>query len=183
MTTMITINTTSREIASTAINIIRLRGLVKFCFCSFIFSHCAAITFGLSPHPQCIARWRCVAQFRLSKFCKYWRRYQQCNDVMLCNFLIIVPPAVGGIKRYRDPSVRPSVCPMAQLPKRAAALGNRHAGCLQLSHGRTADVDPPRVELPSAGGTSSSRPRGTNLFISIFILTIFAVNLLTKSVL
>jgi len=40
---------------------------------------------------------------------------------------------------------------------RAASLSHRHAGCLQLSHVRTADlsadgrIDPPRVELPSAG--------------------------------
>jgi len=41
--------------------------------------------------------------------------------------------AIGwGIKRYRDPSVCPS-------PRRTAAVGYRHAGCLQLSHVRTAD--------------------------------------------
>jgi len=47
-----------------------------------------------------------------------------------------------------DTAIRPSVCTMAQLP-----WGYRHTGCLQLSHvtrPRT-EVDPPRVELTSAG--------------------------------
>ena len=44
--------------------------------------------------------------------------------------------AVGGIKRYRDPSVSLSVCP---------SLGYRHAGCLQLAgHQRCADCGPVR---------------------------------------
>jgi len=46
-----------------------------------------------------------------------------------------MPPAVGGIKRYRDPSVCLFVC----LSHGAAALGYRHADCLQLSHVLTAD--------------------------------------------
>jgi len=52
--------------------------------------------------------------------------------------------------------------PWRSSPRSAAALGHRHAGCLQLSHRRPpemcglrirprTDVDPPRVELPSAG--------------------------------
>jgi len=43
---------------------------------------------------------------------------------------LIMSPAVGGggIKRYRDTSV--------YLSDGAAALGYRHAGCLQLSHRR-----------------------------------------------
>jgi len=50
------------------------------------------------------------------------------------------------------PSVCPSVCPVAQLyPRRAAALGYRHAGCLQLTHVRTAD--------PSADGRRSAASR------------------------
>jgi len=53
-------------------------------------------------------------------------------------------PAVGVIKRYRDPSVYPS-------PRRAAALGYRHAGCLQFSHADPPADGPPRVELRSAG--------------------------------
>jgi len=72
-----------------------------------------------------------------------------------------------------DTAIRPSVCPSVPwrgCPKRAAALGYRHTGCLQLTHVRAADlrprtdVDPPRVELPSAGwGISSRRPRGDSL--------------------
>jgi len=60
-----------------------------------------------------------------------------------------------------------SVCPSVCLsPRRTAALGYRHAGCLQLSHVRTrprTDVDPPWVELPSAGGISSHRRPGRQL--------------------
>ena len=39
---------------------------------------------------------------------------------------IIMPAAVGGIKRYRDPSVCLSVCPR---------LGYRHAGCMAQLRG------------------------------------------------
>ena len=62
---------------------------------------------------------------------------------------LVMPPAYGGIKRYRDPSLCPSIC----LSHGAAALGYRHSGCLQLSHDCRpwTGVDPPRVELPSAG--------------------------------
>ena len=63
----------------------------------------------------------------------------------------------------RDTAIRPSVC---LVPRRAAALGYRHAGCLQLTLRRTrprTDVDPPRVDLPSARGISSRRPRGDTL--------------------
>jgi len=79
------------------------------------------------------------------------------------------PVVGGGIKRYRDPSVCLSA-PGCSSPRRAAALGCRHSGCLQLSHRRPPEVcglrthprtgvDPPRVELPSMGGISSRRPR------------------------
>jgi len=61
-----------------------------------------------------------------------------------------------------------SVCPSVCLsPRRTAALGYRHAGCLQLSHVWTrprTDVDPPWVELPSAGGAYRlTVARGDNL--------------------
>ena len=61
----------------------------------------------------------------------------------------IVPPRRGGIERYRDPSV----C----LSHGAAALGYRHAGCLQLSHRRPAEM----CGLPesSAGGRRSAASR------------------------
>jgi len=63
-------------------------------------------------------------------------------------------PGVGGIKRYRDRHVCLSVCLShgavalgAQLP----CLGYRHAGCLHISHVRTAD--------PSADGRRSAASR------------------------
>jgi len=59
------------------------------------------------------------------------------------NWGIFMPPPQGGIKRYRDPSV----C----LSHGAAALGYRHAGCLQLSQVRTAD--------PSVDGRLSTASR------------------------
>ena len=71
-------------------------------------------------------------------------------------------------KRYRDPSVCLTVCLSVCLSRGAAALDCRLAGCRQLSHSRPpemrglrtrprTDVDPPRVELPSAGVLSSRR--------------------------
>ena len=61
----------------------------------------------------------------------------------------IVPPPPWGIERYRDPSV----C----LSHGAAALGYRHAGCLQLSHRRPAEM----CGLPesSEGGRRSAVSR------------------------
>ena len=58
----------------------------------------------------------------------------------------------------------PSVCPMAQL---SYAVGTLAAGSLAMCGLRTrprTDVDPSRVELPTARGISSRRPRGDNLF-------------------
>jgi len=59
----------------------------------------------------------------------------------------LCPSAVGGIKRYRDPSVCLSV-PCRSCLRHPAALGYRHAGCLQLSHAvghqRCADCKPVR---------------------------------------
>ena len=94
----------------------------------------------------------------------------------------------GGIKRYRDPSVRLSV------PWRSC-LGYRHAGCLQLSYRRLpemcglrtrprTDVDPPRFLPPSncrrRGGAyrlaaSRAIPRSAfvvNKFIGVGVLKI-----------
>ena len=87
---------------------------------------------------------------------------------------LLWPPALyGGVKRYLEPSACLSV--RLSVPWRSC-LSYRHAGCLQLSHRRPpemcglrtrprTDVDPPRVELPSAGGISSLRPRGRYLVI------------------
>jgi len=47
----------------------------------------------------------------------------------------IMPRRTGALS---DTAICPSVCP---CPRRAAALNYRHAGCLQLSHVRTADPD------------------------------------------
>jgi len=64
-------------------------------------------------------------------------------------------------------SVRPSVCPMAR-----SCPGYKHAGaacslatCGLRTRPRT-DVDPPRVELPSAGGHIVSSASGRHLVIS-----------------
>ena len=56
-------------------------------------------------------------------------------------------PAVGG-GALSDTLIRPSVC---RSSRRAAALGYRHADCLQLRHVRTAD--------PSADGRRSAASR------------------------
>ena len=74
-----------------------------------------------------------------------------------CNIgrCINVPPPYGGIKRYCDTSVclsqpRPQAC---WLP----AAGRPPDMCGLRTRPRT-DVDPPRVELPSAGGYIISPP-------------------------
>jgi len=83
--------------------------------------------------------------------------------------VLIMPRRKEGIKRYRDPSVCLSV-PWRSCPRRPAALGYRHAGCLQLSHVRTAD--PPAdgrtcrfaaSRTAIGGGISSRRRRGDTL--------------------
>jgi len=55
-------------------------------------------------------------------------RQRCCAYCSICTL-----PAVGGIKRD------PSVCLSVRLSRGAAAVDYRHAGCLQLSHVRTAD--------------------------------------------
>jgi len=90
----------------------------------------------------------------------------------VCSVSVVFIPAVGEHSAIPR-SVRLSV-PWHSCPRRAAAVGYRHANCLQPNHRRPrdicrlrtrprTDVDPPRVELPSAGGISSRRPRGDNL--------------------
>ena len=80
-----------------------------------------------------------------------------------------------------------------RLSHGAAAIGYRHAGCLQLSHCRPPEMcglqtglDPPRVELPSLGGISSRHPQGNNLlylkicrFIATCLPLTFVVFLVT----
>jgi len=74
--------------------------------------------------------------------------------------------ALWNAVSYNDPVVLShtticlSVCPMAQLPQ---AIDTLAACSLAMSGRRTrplTDVDPLRVELPSAGDISSRRPRG-----------------------
>jgi len=77
----------------------------------------------------------------------------------LRSFALALPSSLLCSHRMGEGALSdPSVC----LSHGAAALGYRHAGCLQLSHGglRThprTDVDPPRVELPSAVGCIAAR--------------------------
>jgi len=66
-----------------------------------------------------------------------------------------MPHPRGGIKQYCDPSVCLSVC----LSHGAAALGYRHAIAMGGLRTRPrTDVDPPRVELPSAGAYRLAAP-------------------------
>ena len=70
-------------------------------------------------------------------------------------------------RAFWNNAIRPSVCPMAQLP-----ISYRHAGCLQLSHRRPpemcglrtrqrTDVDPPRfLDRTAISGISSRSHRG-----------------------
>jgi len=78
------------------------------------------------------------------------------------SYIIIMPPAVGG-GALRDTAIRPSVCPSvpalgAQLPQDIGTL----AACRLAVYGRRTrprtDVDPPRVELPSAGAYRLAAP-------------------------
>ena len=91
---------------------------------------------------------------------------------VLATFLIILLCSRRRVRAFSDTAIRPSFdrlsVPWRSCPRSAAALGYRHAGCLQLSRVRTA--------YPSAGGRrsaasrtaigggiSSRRPRGDNL--------------------
>ena len=106
-------------------------------------------------------------------------RFEDMMCMKCINKLLSSP--YGGhyaIPRSVRLSVRMSV-PWRSCPKRTAALGYRHAGCLQLSHVRTAD--PSADERRSAasqtavgGGISSRRPRGDNLcnYCYIFLLSV-----------
>jgi len=79
-------------------------------------------------------------------------------------------PAIGRINRLSDTTIHPSV----SLSHSAAALGYRHAGCLQLSHVRTADPSAYGSRSTASrtaiggGGISSRRPRGDNLLSQLW---------------
>jgi len=71
-------------------------------------------------------------------------------------------PRLTGV--LSNTAVRTSVCPMAQLSQ---AMGTLVACSVAMCGLRTrprTNVDPPRVKLPSAGGISSRRSRGDNLY-------------------
>ena len=89
-------------------------------------------------------------------------RYHTFSTFYMISACCVILPRVA----LSDAAIRPSVCPS---PSCAAALGYRHAGCLQLSHVRTVDpsTDGSRstssLTAPSAGGISSCRLRSDNL--------------------
>ena len=74
---------------------------------------------------------------------------------------LLCPPPQGALS---DTAIRPSVCPS---PRRTAALGYRHAGCLQISHVRTSlcGLLTRRVELPSAGSCRLAASRAITGFL------------------
>jgi len=92
------------------------------------------------------------------------------SHIRCAALIVFLCPAIGGVKRHRPPvclSVRLSVLGRS-CRRRAAGLGYRHVGCLQLSHVRPAG--PSADGRGSAagrtaigGGISSRRPRGDNL--------------------
>jgi len=79
------------------------------------------------------------------------------------------------------PSLCPSVCPMSQL---SYAVGTLAAGSLAMCGLRTrprTDVDPSRVELPTARGISSRRPPGAiTCFIAVCLFVCWSVWLSEK---
>ena len=96
-------------------------------------------------------KWQTITTGRVTRLPLVWRTDS-----------VVMPRRRGAL---RDTAIRPfvglSVCPVAQAIGTLAAC--RLAMCKLRTRPRT-DVDPPRVELPSAEGISSRRPRGDNLF-------------------
>jgi len=89
-------------------------------------------SFGRSVHIvifHCQLKWTGLLQ-------RYTRLTYRMVSVQL---LTVCISAIIMLPRSVRLSVRPSV-PWHSCPRRAAALGYRHAGCLQLSHVRTADL-------------------------------------------
>ena len=106
----------------------------------------------LPPNQQCqIKKIKIVYLVRRQHLVSY--RIVSCSQCFDAHWLVeLLCPRRrgGGIKQYRDPSVCVSVC----LSHGAAALGTLAAyslaTCGLWTRPRT-DVDPPRVERPSAG--------------------------------
>ena len=93
------------------------------------------------------------------------RSNEACDSVRLAYRSVFI------IMTLSDTAIRPSVCPsVCPSPWRATAVNYRYAGCLQLSHVRTANpsADGRRSAASrtaiGGGGISSRRPRGDNLF-------------------
>ena len=91
-------------------------------------------------------------------------RWTTDSDRCLIPITLLCLPVTGG-GTFRDTAIRPSVCPVAQLPY----ARYRHAGCLQLSHVRTAEpfADGRRsIASPTAIGVGHivSPPLGRYLF-------------------
>jgi len=134
---------------------------------------------GPQQQPRC-CRFAAVAPGCDVILTSVWRRNRRRTCRVTCRtenreywFISIGLMPVGRGGALSDTAIRPSalssVCPWRSGPRRAAALGYRHAGCLQFSHVRTADpsADGRRSaasQTTIGGGISSRRPRGDNLF-------------------
>ena len=80
---------------------------------------------------------------------------------IVCYSVLHYAPAVGGVKRYRDPSVCVShgaAALGAQLPKDIGTLAACSLAMCGLRTRPRTDVDPPRVELPSPGAYRLAAP-------------------------
>jgi len=82
-------------------------------------------------------------------------------------------------------AIHPSVCPS---PRRAAALGYRHADCLQLSHVRTADLSADgrrsAASRTAIGGGISSRAISSYRAITcsyVFLNTVLFIAIVTAT--
>jgi len=94
----------------------------------------------------------------------------------------LLRPRRGGVKRYGDPSVCVSVClshgAAAVRAQRPSVIGTLAACSLAMCGLRTrprTDVDPPPVELPSAGGAYRLAAAGTITCCSREAVSICAV--------
>jgi len=93
-----------------------------------------------------------VDRYQISDYAAWRQRHKGVNylpKVVSTQSPLLCLCRKGGV--LSDTAIRPSVCPSC---RRAAALGYRHAGCLQLSHVWTEDS----TELPSAGAYRLAAP-------------------------
>jgi len=96
---------------------------------------------------------------------------------------LLCPRRTGALS---DTAICPSVCP---CPRRAAALNYRHAGCLQLSHVRTADPDGRRSAASKTAiedavqdciGNDSVLKIAINDTINLFLKTAISILVISK---